>query len=456
MAAPTDVSVEAISITSTKIWWTYSGSSGLSLYRSLDNVTYTNVTHGILATDTSYTDTGLSAATRYYYKLSDDFGATYSSVVNVTTHTCLSPAGDDNLLALPRFEGEQQQAADLNEMAERLENMLGTKLSDLEPCEACVTNGAVVIDCSKGCKHFKIIADEDINSITINDCEDVAPPIEIIVPASVTRRICGWPAGYGFGGDECRKMPFVTGTTGGSITVSGGGGSNPASSRGRNSYNPTTRVGGGGGGTGCTCTPINGALTIKSCTANNSLSCQSSKRLTLMACGGIAPYTWSKTGNITLSGTTGSSISVTPPTNSGSAVAGTAYTKGVETTGCGETVPPNHAVVSTWALYKCDDTFDTCSTVLGGVAMNFAFEPDTCGCGTHNGHPNNGSTGTVSCGNLCSPGDTCTCAKTKGAMQDRRTAPMIAANCNPCGLNEGATVSVTDGNGVTTTVILRA
>jgi hypothetical protein len=40
-------------------------------------------------------------------------------------------------------------------------------------------------------------------------------------------------------------------------------------------------------------------------------------------------------------------------------------------------------------------------------------------------------------------------------MVDKRTAQMITDGCNPCGLQAGSTVTVTDSLGTQVTIILR-
>src|SRR5262249_24116349 len=148
--------------------------------------------------------------------------------------------------------------------------------------------------------------------------------ISFVVPPTQTRQICGWPAGFGFEGDECFNAPIAGGTGGRTVTVayncSGGGWrgsggsckSRPGTGRG------SSAAGGGGSGSACNCVPgADGGLRIKSCNANNSLNCSSTKSLTLKACGGVPPYSWSKTGSVTLSATTGTTITVRPPTNTG-------------------------------------------------------------------------------------------------------------------------------------------
>ena len=493
MAAPTDVRVEAQSITSTILRWTYAGSAGLGVYRSTDGISYSVITSPLLpSSDTSYTDTGLAAATKYYYKLSDDVGMTFSSVVTVTTHTCLSAAGALATFSLPRLGGPEDLVVDpFNNLAERIESTLGGRLLTPNQCIACPSDGAIVIDCSNGCTDWVVIADEDINSISLQWCNGPPGNIEFIVPPNTSgRQICGWPAGFGFSGDECSKAPITTGASGTSISTGIGGASgrgsssNPSSKRNYNLFaigtsgsggssssgsgttGSSSSGGSGSGGSDCTCVPAaGGALTIKSCNSNNSLKCSTTKSLKLLVCGGRGPYNWSRTGSVNLKGSgaigataTGTAITVTPPTNSGSAVAGTAYKEGYfKCSACGSgactAVSANVQV-----LRNCDDTSSGCSTV-SPCGTEGPASAATCGCG-------GGSVGQPGCGaspptctdcgvEVCSDYQAGNVGGSAHVVCDVRTAPMVAAGCNPCGLNEGATVSVTDAAGTVVTIILK-
>lgn len=476
MAAPTDVRVYATSQTTAVLGWTYSGSNMIAVYRSTDGISYSEITEAgtrLAVGTTGYTDEGLSPGTKYWYKLSDDTGSTFSSVVTVYSHSCFSPAGDDRVLALPRTNGGDP-AAVFDELAERIESALSNMGRAVNPneCTACPNDGAIVIDCSSGCNNWVIIADEDINSISIQWCEGEGN-IDFLIPANTTRQICGWPAGFGFSGDECHSAPIVSGADG--LTYSVGfecafaetnvaahitsalcaakaskSGSKPSTSKGARTGG-TGGGGGGGSGGGCNCVPTaDGGLTIKSCNTNNSLNCSSTKSLTLIACGGRGPYTWSNTGDVVLSKSTGSSTTVTPPTNAGSAVAGTAY----------------HV-----ACYICDGgscASGVCSTV-GWTTLNVgcddAFSAANCNLPNTNGcSPPAASALNKCCNNntqVCTdPGASCTDYRStcQGVITvcDVRTAGMITDGCNPCGLQAGATVSVTDALGTVFTIILKA
>lgn len=452
MAAPTDVSVEGTSISTIQVWWTYGGSSAIGIYTSTDGISYalrSTATIGV----TTYELTGLVAATKYWIKLTDDLGSTFSSIVTTYTHTCSLPQGAMSNLSMPRFDGTEQQSDDLNNMAQRIEDVLGSRVLQPEQCVVCPSDGALVIDCMGGCTDWIAIADQDINSISINNCGAGGMSIEFLVPPSVTRKICGWPAGFGFGGDECRKTPFVTSSTGGSISAGSsrtGGKASPSKSEGRNSYDSGvgrgTGGGTGGGGAGCTCTPRNGALTLKSCNSANSLDCTSTKRLRVIACGGKQPYTFSKTGTVTITQTSDTTAVVTPPTNSSPGTAGTAYIKHggkCLTAGLVAAACPNVNFGVYSSSYGCNDNLiSACTQVTAqpGDGGQCVGAPQNLGLG--------------SCGAITSCFDNGGCSY---GTCDARTGAMIAAGCAPCGVAAaGSTVSVTDALGVVYTLVLGA
>lgn len=453
MAAPTSVRVESNSPDTATIRWTYGGSGQISVFRSTDGSSYAEVTTTVTRVavgTTSYADSGLTAGTKYWYKLSDDAGSSFSSVVTVWTHPCLPPAGSRDTFTLPRFDGDEQQSDPLNDMAERIESVLGGRLLDPQQCVACPEDGQLILNCSGHCKDWIAVIDQDVNSIAMQFCDEGSGNIELVIPAGTTRIIRGWPGGFGFTGDE----PAVSGGTDGrSINVSNGPGSKAKAAGSRPGIGGGVGTG-GFGGSGCACVPNGqGSLTIKSCNANNSVNCTTTKKLQLKACGGKGPYTWSKTGTINLSVTTGESTNVTPPTNSGSGVAGDAYYKQVNACGvcssgvCTNIGPPNTT------RYNCADAIIACSLIIaacGGLGTAPATLANGCCTG--------GST------NICgSPGPLSDCPPVPGgtgvpeSICDQRTAGMITDGCNPCGLNaQGATVTVTDSLGTQTTIVLKS
>ena len=244
------------------------------------------------------------------------------------------------------------------------------------------------------------------------------------------------------------ELPIVGGSSGRIVRENIRNGYNINGNSGRSKSGNGTTGGNQGGAANsygsCTCTPASdGGMRIVSCTRaggankSNSLGCQNAaKGLIALVCGGRGPYTWSKTGSVVLSGTTGTNITVTPPTNSGSGVAGTAYKKYGGRCDSGGGAPVDCAG-ATWlqnraASYDCNDTLTSaCGTVSTTVAANSCVTAPI-------------NIGSNACASVspCHDGATCTYGTC-----DNRSALMISGGCNPCGVQAGATVTVTDATG---------
>lgn len=458
MAAPTNVRVEAESVTTTRIRWTYAGSAAIAIYRSTDGASYGEITDGSTRPavgTTEFEDIGLAEQTKYWYKLSDDLGGTFSSVVTVWTMVCGKPTDSQGTdLALPSA-GDTVDPDVFNDAMRRIEEGLVRFVSpDGKTCDACIVDGAIVVDCIdyEGCEQVNVVVDQDINSISMPNCADRTVDINFFIPPNTTRRIGGWPRGIGFTGDEGYRAPISGGSSGRSMNEFVNKALNVNSRSGRSkSGNADSGSNAGGAsrttGAGCTCTPTSdGGMRIVACnpdgTANrrNSLNCSAAtKGAKLLVCGGRGPYTWSKTGSITLSGTSGGQISVSPPTNSGSGTAGTAYKKYGGKCDSGGGAPVNCAG-ATWlsvyaSSYGCNDQqLSACGSVgIFAAASSCVSAPvNVCSAET-----------------ACHDGGTCTYGTC-----DARTAPMIAAGCTPCGVQAGATVTVTDATGAQVTVVM--
>ena len=191
------------------------------------------------------------------------------------------------------------------------------------------------------------------------------------------------------------------------------------------------------------------------------MSCSGSKSLQIKICGGAGPYsitgsaglTFKKQGGTTVSSgiTAGQTIIIAPPTNSGSAVAGTAYIQqfwrcvNCTSGACDNVNTTMHFDVG------CDDVSDGCFNPADGHSHCSALNP---GVGAVTSSAGGGIApclpeGTHSCPS--NPGNTFsnTC--------DDRTAPMIAAGCNPCGVSaSNKTFTVTDSQGVSVVTTLGA
>lgn len=225
--AITNLRIESTDPFLTILYWSQSGSHSIEIYRSTNGTDF-SLLEEILA-NTEYEDDTVSANTRYWYKLSDDDGGTFSDTVNVTTHQCpLIDNGAGNGVALPRFDGQAQQSERLNDLSSQVESALNKTFfygsaspSPNDQCEVCATNGAIVLDCSDGCDTFIVETSSDINSITVIGCGDICPPLDVTVPAGATVGVCGWPPGCDFDGDECFNGPIVGGATGRTARTNG-------------------------------------------------------------------------------------------------------------------------------------------------------------------------------------------------------------------------------------------
>lgn len=478
MAAPTSVRVEAQSMTTVILRWSYSGTAAIEIHRSTNGTDYA-VADTVFDGETEYTDQDLDPATKYWYKLSDDAGMTFSDVVTVWTHAC-DETTVGTAFNLPRFDGEEQQAAELNALAERIEQALGENIIDPDQCTVCPEDGAIVLDCSDGCNSFVVVADENINSISINACGGEGPEITFVIPPGETIEICGWPAGFGFTGDECSQAPIAGGTNGRTVVAGGGagvGGGAPVSKRGtqglgkKKPKKPGKPAGGAGGagGSDCECVPgAEGQLTIRCCTADCSLACGSTKKLRLRVCGGVGPYSLTHTGSVQFTGSAaaadgetatadpGQIVEIEPPANAGSGEAGTAYTKAVCMGTEGHTSGTNHSAALGVANYGCDDAFQACGSPHSTQTSRVeTFAP--AACDGHSGHSTSGGcSGTVDCGAICDDNDECECAKQLGTLEDRRSAGMISAGCTPCGLETGSVITATDAAGTSVAITLQS
>jgi len=191
------------------------------------------------------------------------------------------------------------------------------------------------------------------------------------------------------------------------------------------------------------------------------MSCSGSKSLTVKVCGGKGPYTVSVTGSVSIKRQNGDAVGasdevlagqnlvLTPPTNSGSAVAGTAYID--QLWRCTACLSGACSTRNTGQHFDvgCDDVVDGCFQPADGHAHCSPTDP--------------GVTGVTCCigggGCLCLPEGTQTCPGSMGncvhTTCDDRSAGMIAAGCNPCGVSAaGKVVTATDslGNSVAQTL----
>ena len=194
--------------------------------------------------------------------------------------------------------------------------------------------------------------------------------------------------------------------------------------------------------------------------------CSTTKSLRVIACGGKPPYTWTTTKGIITSTPPGQTATLVAPPNPGSAFPGDAYQSVAIKVGIGT------ATANCPALCPCTSALDPvcianpdCKDIEGGVAKFGCNEivtttADTaCGGSPLTGFglrtfvdaPNDHCT-SGGCGNLIPIStDTANYLGTHafdGDVSDIRSAPMIAAGCNPCAVSmKGAVVTVTDSTG---------
>ena len=459
MAAITDLTVESTAPTVVEVDWTDNGEVN-TLYRAPFGGAYTS-----LATVTglaTYSNTTAVAATRYQYKITSGVSGD-SNVDDVVAQTCATDTKEPEDLALPSFEGDEQQDDLLNQMARDLEGFVNTRLAGADPCEICSSNGAITIDCSR-CSDFNVAMTEDINSISMVNCDGGGDgTMNFHVPTGTTRCICGFPQTFGFEGGECLTQCASggTGAAGKTFLVGFTRTANGPQAKPFPLGTPTTGSGGGGAGATCQCSPTTpGQLTLKCCTTDCSLVCATTKSLKLIACGGMPftvgkAYTWAVTGGLTMVvSSDGRSATITPPTNSGSGVSGNAYRS------CGsrvsDTATCDNPIELGGRYYGCNDQ-DT-GPVTGPQCGSTGSTTYIC-CGS--------STVPIVCAS-CTALSQCVGDGAPGAhiqasgagvgeVADERTAQMITDGCNPCGLaTDSKVVTVTDALSVSVSKTLQA
>lgn len=187
----------------------------MGVYRSLNGSSYSLVGTVLLGTLT-FTDTGLDPSTLYYYKLSDDGGSTFSSVVTVTTQACNGlTTGARNATALPRASGDGVDSNTFNDLVDLLES---TQVQTEDPtgCAGCVVGGALILDYSI-CECYTVNVTEDITSITLQGCENRKHGcLELVIADGASFSVCGFPTLFGFDTTASGCNTTITGGPGGS------------------------------------------------------------------------------------------------------------------------------------------------------------------------------------------------------------------------------------------------
>ena len=472
--------IESISVDSVNLRWLDSvdPTDTFEIWRSEDGSNFDQI-DTTAASATTYEDSGLEPETRYWYKVINE-AAVESAEKSVVTQACWTPSATNELaMALPTSD-QEVTSDEFNDAMRRLEAIIRNQSGENRDCVACSVNGALVLNCSEGCRDFVVDISEDINSISIIGCEGGGPgSVEFEVPAGECYAVCGFPAGFGFSGQECFDTEICGGDDGRGVKVAWSGGSGTGGSSGAaggfggaagvKANTPSgagsgAGIGGGGGGGG-------GTLTITclkddgSANSTCSMHCGTDKAMKFRVNGGRPPYTVSSNvSGATVTKTSSNIYRVTPPANSGSAVAGVAYRKAF--VGC-DSGALNATIC---ASVGCDDVAISCGSHVdipgsecGGSAPCGEAWENAAPCLTIGTHGSNCTSGFCSgtpgarigvAQNVCADlGNTLP----GGATCDARTAGMISSGCAPCGVvMAGSTFSVTDSLGVTVVKVLRS
>jgi len=123
--------------------------------------------------------------------------STTTDISTVVTHNCQGAKGFFGELTLPRAESEDDVVSAFNEMVQQVEDRFNL-LNKNTPVVTCIVDGAIILDCAHG-SLFEVDLSEDVNSITIKNCD--APGQEMGVnfrgttvdPLTGFRFVSGWP-----------------------------------------------------------------------------------------------------------------------------------------------------------------------------------------------------------------------------------------------------------------------
>jgi len=355
-----------------------------------------------------------------------------------------------------------------NDNARRIEDMINNRLTGSDPCDVCPVNGAINIDFAD-CPNVDILVTENITSITICGVRPgTTGQFNFLIPPNACRRICGFPTTASFDGDEC-DIEVCGGATGRRFTFHVNPGGAISGGEGFDGLEPLPiGPGGGGGGAGggdCPCTPQeDNLLNVTCCSDPCTLDCAASEEdaeLDLKVCGGRPPYTWTTTAG-SVNPPNGTRVTVKPPTNTGTAVVGTAYKKEGHHLGCtsrpadcnrndcnnGGCSPGCVVIAFTRINVGCDGVVDSNSSsgcgigwdpeVQGGELVR-SGDPKCSGC-----EPFNATSTLLVLTNT-----------DRGKVTDLRTQQMIDDGCEPCAVAmDEAVVTVTDALGVSVATII--
>ena len=420
--------------------------------------------------------------------------STTTGISTVVTHNCQGAKGFWGELTLPRAEDEGGIVEAFNEMVQQVEDRFNL-LNKNTPVVTCIVDGAIILDCAHG-SLFEVDLSEDVNSITIKNCDAPGQDIDVnfrgttVDPTTGFRFVSGWPddivcniCGTAI---EPTSIPigntfqqgFTTNRFGSPVSnisiVQRGGDINAdcltqcldnifwpgypfevilEQCMGICEEQPGGGVKGSEGGESGLggIAPGTGEGSLDPCESIASLNVQVETELDcsegapsvrLRVCGGTPSYTWETEGGEgtpeeILSGGWNQIITVKPPT--GETVTGNAYRIGLAVTNPG----------------SCPDAAFTCANIVGcdGVEISGCTGPVVV----------SGNSFAVVCvtGGACEAFEDCAPCGTacsdfpSGNPVDTRTQQMIDDGCLPCALSmDGVTITVTDAEGVSVVTVI--
>ena len=417
--------------------------------------------------------------------------STTTGIETVVTHNCQGAKGFFGELTLPRAESEDDVVSAFNEMVQQVEDRFNL-LNKNAPVVTCIVDGAIILDCSHG-SLFEVDLSEDVNSITIKNCDAPGQDMQVnfrgttVDPLTGFRFVSGWPEDVvcNLCGTAIEPTSIPIGNTFSQGFTSNRFGSPVSSSSigkpggstdfdcvahclGHSSMlgyplesklkrcvevceeQPGGGLKGDGGGDGGTPSG-DGEGDLDPCESISSLNVQSEIELDcgeatptvkLRVCGGTPHYTWKVEGGEgtpeeTLSGGWDQVITVKPPV--GSEVSGNAYRVGM---GIAQNPPCDEAAFFAGNVVGCDGVeISPCADPIVPGAVNW---PVVCGVGG----------GCPELPDCADSGGACNGFE-MGNPFDVRSQQMIDDGCLPCALSmDGVTITVTDAEGVSVVTVL--
>ncbi|KKM69118.1 hypothetical protein LCGC14_1454020 [marine sediment metagenome] len=415
--------------------------------------------------------------------------STTTSIETVVTHNCQGAKGFWGELTLPRAESEDDVVSAFNEMVQQVEDRFNL-LNKNAPVVTCIVDGAIILDCAHG-SLFEVDLSEDVNSITIKNCDAPGQVMDVsfrgttVDPLTGLRFISGWPDdivcslcgtaieptsvpigntfNQGFStnrfGTQSSRTPKPGGDTDFDCVATCLEHSSmlgyPLESKIKVCVDacekqPGGGVKGSGDGDGGVAAG-NDEGNLDPCESISSLNVQSEIELDcteatplskLRVCGGTPPYTWvieggEGTPEATLAGGWDQVITVKPPI--GEEVSGVAYRNGLKVT--------NPASCPDGA-FECANTVGCDGVEISGCTGPGSFPGNSFAVVCVTGGACEGLPDCAPCGTACS-------GFPIGNPLDKRTQQMIDDGCLPCALSmDGVTITVTDAAGASVVTVL--